>query len=179
VFGQNGFSPMNGNGHAARTGPVGLRTGPVEPRMGQSAPAPAAPLWWPSEGLAAVQAWDALVARLAKVQNPDAQKEILAWIGRSDTPGSPAERYQVVADDVRTNYSPLTQEQVDALRRRVDQLEANASEFEARVKNAEQAYGVFVASTEAPNMPEHDMMMECVTGGIALLGLVIMPLLLD
>jgi hypothetical protein len=150
-------------------------------RIGQAAPA--APVssaaWWPSEGLASVQAWDALISRVSKITNPDVQQEILQWIGRSDIPGSPAERYEVVVNDVTSKFTPTTDEQIASLQNRLDQLKANTSQLEAKVKNAEQAYGVFVASTEAPSMPDHDMMMECVTGGIALLGLVIMPLILD
>ncbi len=149
--------------------------------FGQNGSAPAtSTAWWPSEGLSSVQSWDALIARLAKTSDPEAREKVLEWIGRSDIPGSPAERYKVVVDDLNRNFMPSTPEQIASLRNRVDQLEANTSQLEAKVKNAEKTFGVYVASTaEAPSMPDADMMMECVTGSIALLGLVIMPLLLD
>lgn len=171
MFGQNGFSPMGGQS---------LRMGPVPLQMGQAAPvAPSSAAWWPAEGLSTVQTWDALLSRVSKISNPDSQKDILQWIGRSDIPGSPAERYKVVVDDLNTKFTPSTNEQITTLRNRLDQLKENTSQLEAKVKNAEQAYGVFVASTGATSMPDHDMVMECVTGSIALLGLIILPLILD
>lgn len=155
-----------------------LRMGAVPIRMGQAVASPAA-TWWPSEGLSTVQAWDSLISRVSKLANADAQTQILQWVGRSDIPGSPAERYKVIVDNINGRVSPSSDEDISSLRNRLDHLKGFTSELEAKVKNAEQAYGVFVASTGATSTPERDMMMECITGGIALLGLIILPLILD
>lgn len=143
-------------------------------RMGQASAA-----WWPSEGLSTAQAWDTLLSRVSQIANADAQGQILQWVGRSDVPGSPAERYQVIAEDLSSNYSPSGDEEVSALMKRLDLLKSYTSQLEAKVRNAEQSFGALSASPEARSTPERDMMMECVTGGIALFGLIIMPLILD
>lgn len=173
MFGQGGFSPM---------GSQGLRMAPVANghgkgiRMGQVTSAAA---WWPSEGLATAQAWDALLARTAKLADKNAQTQILDWVGRSRTPGSPAERYQVVVNDINTQFSPWSESEAASLRQRLDQLGSFVAQLEAKVKAAEQSSGTLPASSEARSTPEQDMMMECVTAGIALLGLIILPLVLD
>jgi hypothetical protein len=135
--------------------------------------------WWPAEGLATAQAWDALVSRVSQIANEGSQAEILDWIGRSDIPGSPAERYKMVVDDLNSKYSPSTSEDITQLKSRLDTLKSYKSQLEATVKNAEQSYGTLSAPAGASSTPERDMMMECVTGGIALIGLVILPLILD
>jgi hypothetical protein len=164
VFGQNGFRPLGG----------------VPLRMGQVAPAaPSAAAWWPTEGLSTVQAWDALIARVSQVANQGAQDEILKWVGRSDIPGSPAERYKVVADSLNTKFTPSTASDISELRKRLDSLETYKSDLEARVQNAEQSYGLLAASPGAVSTPEHDRTMQYVTGGIALLGLIVLPFVLD
>lgn len=151
-------------------------TGNGAARLGQNASSAA---WWPSEGLATVQAWDALLSRTAKLADKNAQTQILDWIGRSDTPSTPAERYQVVVNDINSQFSPSTDAEVASLRQRLDQLESFTAQLEAKVKGAEQSSGALPASSEARSTPEQDMMMECVTAGIALLGLIILPLVLD
>lgn len=160
MFGQNGFRPMNGR--------------PV--RMGQATSSAA---WWPAEGLSTAQEWDALISRTSQIADADAKGEILKWVGRSDIPGSPAERYKVIVDDLNTSYSPATEAEVSELKNRLDLLKSYKSQLEAKVLNAEQAYGTLSAPAGAGSTPEQDRMMECVTGGIALLGLIILPLILD
>src|SRR6185369_12127982 len=117
--------------------------------------------------------WDALLARTAKLADKNAQTQILDWVGRSDTPSSPAERYQVVVNDINSQFSPSTDAEIASLRQRLDQLESFLHQLEAKVKAAEQSSGALPASSEARSTPERDMMMECVTAGIALLGLII------
>lgn len=173
MFGQSGFRPMGSQG--LRMAPMANGHGSAA-RMGQATSAAA---WWPSEGLATVQAWDALLARTAKLADKNAQTQILDWVGRSDTPSSPAERYQVVVNDINSQFSPSTDAEIASLRQRLDQLESFLHQLEAKVKAAEQSSGALPASSEARSTPERDMMMECVTAGIALLGLIILPLVLD
>lgn len=162
MFGQGGFSPMGGR--------------PV--RMGQEAPSTSA-AWWPTEGLSAAQAWDALIARVSQIANEGAQNEILKWVGRSDIPGSPAERYKVIVDDLNRKFTPSTEGQISDLKKRVDVLKSYAGELEAKIKSAEQAYGMLSASSGAGSTPGHDRTMEYVAGGIALLGLIVLPVILD
>lgn len=148
--------------------------------MGQAAQdAPPSAAWWPTEGLSTVQGWDALIARVSQIANEGAQTEILKWIGRSDIPGSPAERYKVVADSLNTKFTPSTVSDISGLRKRLDFLETYKNELEARVNSAEQSYGLLAASTGAVSTPEHDRTMQYVTAGIALLGLIILPVVLD
>lgn len=173
MFGQNGFSPMGSQ--ALRMAPT-MVNGHGAARMGQTTSSAA---WWPSEGLATVQAWDALLSRTAKLADKDAQTQILDWVGRSDTPSSPAERYQVVVNDINSQFSPSTDTEVASLKQRLDQLKNFVAQLEAKVKAAEQSSGALPASSEARSTPEQNMMMECVTAGIALLGLIILPLVLD
>lgn len=160
MFGNDSFRPMNGH--------------PI--RMGQET---AVAVWWPSEGLASIQQWDALVQRASQIANEDARREILEWIGRSDIPGSPAERYETVATDIQNRITPATTADVEIVRARLDALNRYVSELDAKVRNAEQAYGLLSASPEAGSMSERSMMAECISGGIALLGLVIFPLVLE
>lgn len=172
MFGQNGFRPMGAQ--ALRMAPM---NGHASVHMGQAASSAAA--WWPAEGLATVQTWDSLISRVSKLTNPEAQAQILDWIGRSDLPTSPAERYKVVVDALNSNASPVTDDEINTLRKRLDVLKSFTIELEGKVKNAEQTYGVFAASTGAASTPERDMMMVCVAAGIALSGLIILPLISD
>jgi hypothetical protein len=130
--------------------------------------------WWPSKGAESVRLYDDLLVRTSQIADPDARGQILAWLGRSDIPGSPAERYSAVSEALRSGQGPS-----DVLKNRVDQLAEITSEFEAKVVNAEEAYGTLSAAAAAGSTPEASMGRLCFTGGVALLGLVIMPLLLD
>lgn len=159
MFSGPSFRPMNG--HA--------------PKMGQQSAYP----WWPSEAASTVQAWNGLISRAALIADSDARGKLLSWVGRSDVPGSPAERYQAIAEDISGKYQPLTDSDAGLLRQRLDLLNSYKSELEARVKNAEQAYGVLTASAEVVSNPERHRMMICVAGGIALLGFIILPLVLE
>lgn len=85
----------------------------------------------------------------------------------------------MIAEDLNTNYSPSSDEEISGLKKRLDLLKSYKIQLEAKVKNAEQSYGMLSASAGAGSTPERDRMMECVTGSIALLGLVILPLVLE
>src|SRR6186997_2247043 len=98
---------------ALRMAPMANGHGGVS--MGQTTSSSA---WWPSEGLATVQAWDALLSRTAKLADKNAQTQILDWVGRSDTPSSPAERYQVIVNDINSQFSPSTDAEIASLRQR-------------------------------------------------------------
>lgn len=128
------------------------------------------------DGQKAVMQFDALLSRLAMVKDDDTRGEILKWIGRSDVPGDPAERYKVVVDKLVSGAEPD-----DVFAKRVDDLKGVVSEFDAKVKDAE-SYGTLPApkSMGADEVPNQGTRMGmCLAGGIALLGLVVVPLLLD
>lgn len=151
-----------------------MQMGPI--RMGQAVSSAA---WWPAEGLATAQTWDALLARVSQIADADVRGQILQWVGRSDVPGSPAERYKMIVDDLSSQYSPANEQEVGVLKKRLDLLKSYTGQLESQVKAAENSYGTLSAPVGAGSTPERDMMMECLTGGIALLGLVILPLVLD
>jgi len=136
-------------------------------RLGQEA-------WWPDQAAKAVADYDKLVARVSQIANDDARKTILDWIGRSDLPGSPAERYQVVSTALASGV-PADQ----MLQDRVSQLRAAVASLTAKVDSAETAYGTLSAVKAAGSTSEADVRGLVITGSIALLGLIIAPLLLD
>jgi hypothetical protein len=122
----------------------------------------------------AVALYDALLARVPLIADEDARGEILKWVGRSDSIGSPSERYGKVSEAV-TSGAVMD----DALAQRLRQLHEINAEFTARVENAEKAYGTLSAAAAAGSMPEAGLGGLCLSGGIALLGLVVLPLILD
>jgi hypothetical protein len=122
----------------------------------------------------AVALYDSLVARVSNIADEEGRGEILKWIGRADVPGAPAERYQVVRNGVASGEAP------DGLfMDRVKQLKEINAELSAKVINAEKAYGVLSAPEGAGSRPEAGMGGLCLAGGVALLGLVVLPLVLD
>lgn len=130
--------------------------------------------WWPASAREAVSAYDALMGRVPLIADDDARGEILLWVGRTDLPGSPAERYQAVSSALAAGAQP------DAmLKGIVDQLKDVVAELSAKVGNAEEAYGTLSVADAAGSTPEAGMNGLCFTGSVALLGLVIAPLLLE
>jgi hypothetical protein len=130
--------------------------------------------WWPKEGRDAISSYDQLMMRVPLVNNEQARTDILAWIGRSDLPGSPAERHKVVSDALAAGVGPS-----DIIRQRVTQLEEAVASLEAKVDNAEEAYGTLPAAPAAGSTSEAGVRGLVISGSIALLGLVVAPLLLD
>ena len=129
-----------------------------------------------SDGQQAVAQFDALLSRLAVVKDDGMRGDILKWIGRSDVPGDPAERYKVVVDTLTSGAEPD-----DTFAKRVNDLKGAVSELEAKVKDAE-SYGTLPVpkSMGADEVPDQGTRMgTCLAGGIALLGLIVVPLLLD
>lgn len=126
------------------------------------------------KGRQEVEAYDFLLGRVSMIADDTARGDILKWVGRSDMPGSPAERYKVVADALAR-----AETEDGLLGDRVEQLRRVVTELGARVDNAESAYGTLSAPAGAGSTPEAGMGGLCLAGGIALLGLVVIPLLLE
>lgn len=142
--------------------------------FGLSVLSQAAP-WWPGDARKAVEEYDRLLSRAALVSDADARGEILKWTGRADVPGSPAERYKVVTDALKSG-APADA----ALRERVTQLSDQVDEFRAMVANAEESYGTLPAPGGAGSAPARGTTAAGLAlGGIALLFLVVFPLALD
>lgn len=127
-----------------------------------------------SKGRQEVEAYDFLLGRVSMIADDTARGDILKWVGRSDMPGSPAERYKVVADGVARSET-----EDGFFGDRVEQLRGIVTELGARVDNAERAYGTLLAPAGAGSTPEAGTAGLCLAGGIALLGLVVVPLLLE
>lgn len=157
-----------------RLGPTTLAGVPSRARLGQS------PDSWLGRARAAVSDYDRLLGEAATVADTDARGEILKWVGRSDVPGSPAERYAAVRMDVQraeADGAPAAYSERTA-QARVEQLEDAVRELDANVSRAIEAYGALPAPEGAGGATQAaDSTAMCVTGGIALLGLVVLPLL--
>jgi hypothetical protein len=145
-------------------------------RLGQT------PDEWVGRARRAVGDFDSLLARASTVADDTARGDILKWVGRSDVPGAPAERRDVVARDAAqaARAGAASVYAAGTGPARVAQLEESNRGFSARVSNAITAYGALPAPAGAGGTTGRGRTTAvCVTGGIALLGLVVVPLLLD
>lgn len=154
-------------------GPVGLAG---RARLGQT------PEEWLGRARAAVAEYDRLIKGASAIADPEARGEILMWIGRTDVPGSPAERYDAVRMDVgEAEASGPAQIYADGVARsRIGQLENAVTDLSERVSNALASYGTLQAPGGAGSMTQAaGISTMCVIGGIALLGLIVVPLLVS
>jgi hypothetical protein len=134
---------------------------------------------WKARAQKAVDQYEELLRQASMIADEKTYAEILVWVGNSNMPGSPAERYFVVSKDLQESVSgPVDSEQVAG---RTARLELLNDQLYGKVNFALQAYGSLPAPGErAGGKPERASTATwCAIGGIALLGLVIMPLLLD
>jgi hypothetical protein len=92
----------------------------------------AEPSDWEARGRAAVEGWDEWLGRAAGIRDDRLREEVIAWVGRSDVPGSPAERYQKVVDDLRSPSADPERAET-----RVKQLENQVDLLKSRVLKAE------------------------------------------
>lgn len=147
----------------------------IERTYDPSAGAPANESWWPDKARRLVAQFDDLLGRAALVADADSRGAILKAVGRADVPGSPAERYKVVSDALKSGATPD-----QMLQDRVSQLEEMVGQLDAMVSGAEQAYGTLPAPGGAGGAPGRvDTAARFVMGGVALLCLVVVPLALD
>jgi len=90
-----------------------------------------------------------LLARTAKIANKTVRDEIADWVGAMGSVDTPMERYRTVVVNTNTaeSYTPLNTVEFDRsqLQNRVLKLEAYNSEFQSKVKNAEDYYGILPA----------------------------------
>lgn len=96
---------------------------------------------WTPRAQAAVARYDTLIKRTASIQNDAVRADILSWIGTPTMPGSPADRYQFVKDDLESGAA------WDVGRTaHVTDLEAVDTELDTRVSKGEQS-GTFTSTS--------------------------------
>lgn len=100
---------------------------------------------WYRRAWRAVGGYDRLMTETASIANDDARGAILKWVGRTDIPGDPAERYAKLRADLEgveksdpPEYSWFSEE---LGQKRVIDLEAVNAEFNAKVAGAIEQYG--------------------------------------
>lgn len=145
-------------------------------RLGQT------PEEWLGRARAAVSEYDRLINNASAIADPEARGEILMWIGRTDVPGSPAERYAAVRMDVGEAEvsGPVQIYAEDMARSRIMQLENAVADLSERVANALNSYGTLPAPGGAGSMTQAaGISTMCIIGGVALLGLIVVPLLVS
>jgi hypothetical protein len=140
-------------------------------RLGQT------PDEWLRRAREAVANFDDLLAELAHVADDTARGQILMWIGREDVPGSPAERYKVVVEDLERGEAAYTEE---IPVKRVEEIERAVDDLYQRVAGAGRAYGLFPGAegAEKPRMTPMPMMTAFVLGSIVFIGLAV-PFLIE
>jgi hypothetical protein len=129
---------------------------------------------WRRRAKDAVARFDLLLARISLVADDEERGRLLKEIGRDDVPGTPAERYTVVKQDLAAAEAQ-TPEVATA---RIRHLEEDLFRLDTGVALAEDSYGTLAAPEGAAGAPGRTA-AGLVAGGIALLGLVVVPLLAD
>lgn len=126
----------------------------------------------------AVTKYDALLGRVANIGNEAARNEMLTWISRSDVPGTPAERRNVVAQDLANSGVGTT---LDTLAKRISGLEEINNTFEAKVKVNEQAYPSVQNPKESGQVKVEGVFTKTgiVLGVVSVLGLLVVPLMVS
>lgn len=131
---------------------------------------------WADRARAAVEAFDLLSARAQQIGNPDARRAIFEWVSTPGVPGTPAERYKVVVDDLTqgTPWAEISQ-------KRVSDLELMDTMFDTKVKQAEQSYAP-ISQPEAPGVTASRAgalsTTGIVLGAVGILGLLVVPLVI-
>lgn len=106
--------------------------------MGQTAPA------WKIRAETAVGNFDNLLRRISGIGDQGARDRLMSWVGNSSQPGTPAERYKAVIDDLSSG-AVFT----DITTKRVSDLEGVDAALESMVVQGEQAH----APTSQPDQP--------------------------
>lgn len=137
---------------------------------------------WYQRAQDAISVYDQLVKEASLLGDEDARGKIFEFIGRTDMPSDPAERYvRVVADLKRAeattppDYTVFTD---DLVKERITQLEAINETLQPMLAEAIGKYGSFGSPNGEPSQPGQRIAAGILTGSIALLGLVILPLAL-
>jgi hypothetical protein len=89
---------------------------------------------WDAAAQEALANYDALIKRLATIQDDQLRSELMAWVGDGTVLGTPSDGYRYVNDDVKEG-TPWDASQVQ----HVKDLQSINAEFQTRVINAEKS----------------------------------------
>jgi hypothetical protein len=89
---------------------------------------------WFNAAQEALANYDALIKRVAAVQDDQLRNELMAWVGDGTVLGTPSDRYRYVSDDVKEG-TPWS----DAKIQHVKDLQNVDTELQTRVINAEKS----------------------------------------
>lgn len=120
---------------------LGRGYGLASPVLGQSTP-----YQWYQKAKAETARFDRLLTDAAKIANKTAREEVLAWVGKANQEGTPANAYARTASDLMENVEAFTPPNYDAYqlerrRNRILELEDVNDAFSAKVKDATATYG--------------------------------------
>lgn len=123
----------------------------------------------------AVQEYESLVSRVGGIANDAERSKILDWIGSWNSPGSPAERYAVVASDLRdVQPDPVLQA------KRVTDLEDVLMEFRPKVAAAESAFGTVTSADRGEvATASGELTGKGVAMAVVAIGALLVPFLMD
>lgn len=131
---------------------------------------------WRARAQASVTKFDDLLRRIGKFGDAGERDALMAWIGSPMQPGTPAERYKVVVDDLAqgTAWNDISE-------KRLLDLEGVVTQLESEVSKAEQS----TPAAANPNPPGaittdrgYITATGLVLGAVGLLGLVALPIYL-
>jgi len=84
---------------------------------------------------AAVAKYDDLLNRISEISDTPTRNDLLSWISDASIPGTPAERRQMVGEDLKNpsvaNSTPVGMQRVQSLEQINDQLQAKVEKAEA------------------------------------------------
>jgi len=131
---------------------------------------------WQARAQTAVAAFDLLLARAKDIGDLDARGALLEWVSSPEVPGTPAERYRVVSEDLAQGTPWM-----DISQKRVSDLELMDTLFETKVLQAEQAFSP-VGHPAGPgsivSMGGAFTPTGIVLGAVGILGLLVVPLVM-
>ncbi len=150
-------------------GGPGWGTPPPPPALGQFEQAA-----WRARADDAVARFDDLLRRIAGIGDAGARDALMGWVGSPSQPGTAAERYKVVVDDM-VNGTPWS----DISEKRLLDLEGVVGALQSEVAKAEQSYPAS-GNPNAPGTITTDRgylsATGIVLGIVGLLGLLVVPL---
>lgn len=136
-----GFVPISGNGARPSIFGSTLAQETGFHRLGQ---AQTATQDWLDRVESVLSRYRTLQAHIEKINSKSERDQITAWIGTSDQAGTLASTASAVETMVRTAQVP------DSADSTLKTLNAQLDELEAKVKNAETAFGTAPAASPAP-----------------------------
>jgi hypothetical protein len=126
---------------------------------------------WQERGELAVGAFDVLLDRVRNIEDLDAQGALFEWISSPGVPGTPAERYRVVEEDLAQGAI-----WTDIAHKRISDLELMDALLETKVRQAEQGFPPPGSAGSIVNLRGALTPTGIVLGTVGILGLLVVPL---